>query len=241
MSENQEVKPKVGIVIVTYNIPAEVFLLQIEAIRKFCKDDFEIVIIENSDNKQMSEDLKYHASVLGLQVIKTLASSGNGTESHAFAANTSYQILRDKYDHFFYIDHDCIPVKDFSVVEILTDKVMAGLGQGTWTKYFWAGCVMWDNRSIDRSLINFSPNTRLKIDTGGELRKVIDTYGEDKCVFFNELYKQNPNFTQGMYNYYAMLNNEMFMHFVNSSNWNPVENNKDRLNSLINIAREWIT
>ncbi len=33
---------KVGIIIICYNISPEIFILQINAIRKFCKDDFEI-------------------------------------------------------------------------------------------------------------------------------------------------------------------------------------------------------
>lgn len=228
---------KVGIVIITYNLDPRIFMMQIEAFKKFCKDDFDFEIVDNSSNPQMSRDIAYHASRYGLNYIRTSAASINGTDSHAFAANVAYQFHRNKYDYIFYIDHDCIPVKEFSVKDILTDKIMAGLGQGSTTPYFWAGCVMWNNKEIDKGLINFSPNHELKIDTGGELRKVIDTYGKEKCRFFDEIPTQNPDFTKGFYNFYCMIHERTFMHFVNSSNWNPTDKNMERLNSLLNIAK----
>ena len=235
-----QLENKVGIVIVTYNLDARIFLLQIEGIKKFCKDDFEIRVIDNSSNPEMSRAIKYHAENLSLSYIRTSASSINGTDSHAFSANVSYSFVRNTYDYLFYLDHDCIPVKPFSIVEILKDKIMAGLGQGKEIPYFWAGCVMWNNKDIDRDLINFSPNHQFKIDTGGELWKVIDIYGKDKCTFFDEIPTQNPDFTEGFYNFYAMIHDGTFMHFINSSGWNPSEKQTERLNSLLNIAKQKI-
>lgn len=229
---------KTGIIIITYNLESRIFLLQMEAIRKFCKDDFEIQIVDNSSKPEMALDIEYHSQTLGLNYIRTAAASINGTDSHAFAANVAYSFYMNKYEYLFFIDHDCIPVKDFSVKEILGDNIMGGLGQGVTTPYFWAGCVMWNNGKIDKSLINFSPNHDLKIDTGGELRKVINTYGKEQCVFFDEEITQNPEFTESFYNFYCMIYKGTFMHFINSSNWNPTDNNQKRLSSLINIAKK---
>lgn len=235
---------KVGIIIITYNISSELFCLQIEAIRKFCKDDdFEIVVVDNSTDATSSMGIQYHSGLLNLLYRKTIASSVNGSDSHSFAANFSYQRLKTIYDAFLYLDHDCIPFKDFSLQGILgEDKVMAGIGQlkGT-TTYFWPGLLFFRNDKIEHDLIDFSPNNELGLDTGGNLYKVIETYGKDACIFFNESYHQNPNFVDNKYGYYSMINDEMFFHAVNASNWSGELRHEERINSIINLIKEKIS
>lgn len=227
---------KVAIVIITYQTPLDVLLLQLEAIKKFCKDDHEIVIIENSFEKKAVEGIKYHIEQMPeVKYYKTNASSHNGSDSHAFAANFSMEKLRDKYDFYFYMDHDLIPVKPFSVMEILRNKICAGLGQGNKTPYFWAGCFMYNAIAKD---FNLSPSHELGLDTGGGTYKLVQTYGKDQCVFFDEEYRQNPDFPKAPV--YSMINKGMFMHFVAASNWKGEAGNTERMNSLVNIAKTMI-
>lgn len=229
---------KVATVIIVYNIPFDVFLLQIEAIRKFCKDgDNTIEVVDNSTDLEISEGIKYHSEILGLNYTKTNASSRNGSDSHSFSANTSYELLKNKYEVFFYLDHDCFPILPYSVVEILgEDKVMAGIGQHEVNTFMWPGCVMWRNDKVDIELIDFSPSHILGLDTGAGLRAVIQKYGKENCIFFDESYHQNPNYS-GKYNHYALIFKGTFLHCINGSGWNHVKGNKDRLNSLINIVK----
>lgn len=229
----------VGIIIVTYNIPSDVFILQINAIKKFCKDDFTIEIIDNSSDLDIAKDIKYHAEQLDLYYVKTFANSQNGSDSHTWACNFAYQKFKEMYEYVLFLDHDCIPVVPFSVVEILNGgHVMAGLGQGAKKKYMWAGLVMISNERIDMSIVDFSTNSEFGLDTGGNLYKVIEEYGESSCIFFNEAYHQNPYFNGTEYGYYAMLNDGMFLHFVGSSNWMGKARHEERIASLINIAKE---
>jgi len=230
---------QLGVIIVVYNISSEIFILQEAALRKFCKDDFTIEVIDNSTNLEMAEHIRYHAEQLGINYIKTFANSQNGSDSHTWAANFAYQRFKDDFQYMLFIDHDCIPVREFSVVEILSGgHVMAGVGQGAKKKYMWAGMVMIANERIDKNIVDFSTNSIYNLDTGGNLYLVVEKYGEENCIFFNEAYHQNQYYNGVAYNHYAMLNNGMFMHFVNSSVWNPVENNEARINGLINIAKE---
>jgi len=233
---------KVGIVIVVYNLDSRIFILQIEAIRKFCKDDnYWILIYDNSDDPDKAEAIRYHAQLLKVNAYRrTHAESGDYSRSHAFSASMAFRDIHKEHDYLFFLDHDCLPVKPFSVVDILgQDIVMAGLGQGLKDHtYFWPGCVMWNNNIVDKELINFYPEPPL--DTGAGLREVIKEYGEDKCIFFDESYWGNPYYTEGKYNYYSMLHNCTFMHFVNSSNWNTIPDNDRRINSLITIAKQKI-
>lgn len=229
----------VGIVIITYNLSSEIFILQVQAIRKFCKDDFIIEVVDNSSDLEKAKDIKYHAEQLGVGYVKTFASSNNSSDSHSFAANFSHQKFKDQYEFLLYIDHDVIPVKEFSVVEILNGgHFAAGIGQGAKKKYIWPGMFMVSLERINRDLVDFSPNSEFNLDTGGNLYKIIEQYGQENVIFFNESYHQNPYFNGSKYSHFSMINDGMFMHFVNSSEWCPVPNNQERISALINVAKE---
>lgn len=229
---------KIGIIVVVYNLNTRVFLLQMECIKKFCTDNnYTIEIIDNSTDNELSEAIKYHSSVMKLNYTRVRANNNDSSWSHSFAANFAYQRFENEYDIFFYLDHDCIPVKKFSIIEILRDYVIAGVEIGAHTKYFWPGCLMFNNTLISHNLVNFSPNGELRVDTGGELYKVIETHGRNKCLFFDEEGHGNPAFVNTpLYSFYMMIYNETFMHFINASGWNPTDRNEERLNSLINIV-----
>lgn len=224
-----------GIVIITYNIIADVFILQVEAIKKFCKDKHEIIVVDNSYKDDRSEAISYHATRLGCIYKKTKASSRDGSDSHAWAANYIYGQIEDKYRKFLFLDHDCIPVRPFSVEEILKKKHIAGIAQQKSKKYLWPGCLMFDAEAIPVD-IDFSPNSEFGLDTGGNLYNAVEEVGDKNCVWFNEVPHQNPHF-RGKYDYYNMINDDMFIHFVNGSNWNDEKRNAERINSLINITK----
>src|SRR3990167_4752300 len=164
---------KVGVVIIAYNNP-DLIYKQILCLKKFCKDNYELVVIDNSTEQEAIDAIAYKCQINNLRIIKTHASSKNGSDSHSFAANLSYHKLKDDFSYLFYVDHDLFPIKEFSVIEILKGKAMAGLGQQkNGNTYFWPGCVMWDNDIIQNceSKIDFSPT--LGMDTGGGLYKIM--------------------------------------------------------------------
>lgn len=230
---------QVGIIVIVYNISSEIFLLQVAALRKFCKDDFTIEVIDNSSDLELAEHIRYHSSLLGINYCKTFASSKNGSDSHSFAANFAYQKLKNEYNFFFFLDHDAIPVREFSVIEILSGgHVAAGLGQGAKKTYFWPGCVMWCQERVDKNIVDFCPSADFSLDTGGNLYKIVDKYGKENCIFFNESYHQNQYFNSTQYSHYAMINDQMFLHFVGSSNWIGLDRHEERISALINIAKE---
>lgn len=241
-SEEKKIKNDTAIIVVAYNNSSFV-MRQAELLRRFCKDDFDIIVIDNSSEKEFVDAVRYHATNLGCIYIKTESSSKNSTDSHAFACNFAYWKFKDSYKYFFFTDHDSFPVKDFSIKEILKDKIMAGLGQGnpSTKTYFWAGCVMFDNTKVEKELIDFSPNSEFALDTGGNLYKIIDKHEKELFTFFNEAYHQNPNFNKSFYNFYSTIKDETFMHFINGSNWAQSSDNQERINSLLNILDEKIT
>lgn len=232
----EEIKNKVGIVIICYNISSKIFILQIEAIKTFCKDnDYVIEVFDNSNIPQFSEHIKYHSEVFGVNYTKTFSADQNSSTSHSFCANLAYMKLKDTYGYLMYLDHDNIPVDFFSVVNLLDGKRIAGLGQHS-GKYFWPGLVMWENYDIDQSLINFNP--RPGFDTGAGLMDVIERYGKDQCVYFNEAYQQNPGFMDTQFGYFSMLCDLKFCHMVAASGWRGEDRLEERTNSFINFVKE---
>lgn len=231
---------KTGIIIVTYNIPSSVLLLQIECIRKYCQDEeYEINIIDNSNIPEIADAIHFHCYNQQIKHYKTYSDSAWGSSSHAFAANFSYHILGDRYNRLIYFDHDLFPIKPFTADGVLEGHILAGIGQQKSKTYLWPGCLFIDDTHT-RNMVDFSVDHELGLDTGGNLYKIIERYGKDNVKFFDEKYCENPYFTIPPYNYYALINDGMFLHFVNASNWNNVNGNEERLSSLINIVRNKI-
>jgi len=228
---------KVCICIVTYNIDSRVFLLQIEAIKRFCKDDFEIQVVDNSFKREKAKAIKYHSDMNGISYKRTKSGSKNSSDSHCFALKFAWDTFEDKYDAFLFLDHDCIPVCPFSVLEVLGDKVMAGIGQGAAKKYLWVGCLLINASEIDRSLIDLNYSHEYGLDSGGNLYKVIEKYGEENVVFFDEVYCELDGF-KGKHGYYVLINNGMFCHWSNGSNWEGIARHDERTNVLLNITQE---
>lgn len=223
---------KLAIIIITYNAH-NLFLKQIERINKHCKDDFTIIVIDNSTETESIVAIRYFCETLKLEHRKTEAKSENSSSSHAFAANYAHNRYGKEYDYFLYLDHDAFPVKDFSVVDILGNREFAGIGQAKpKATYLWPGCLMFKRTQATDERLDFSPNHDLQLDTGGNLYSLID---KENTVFFNEIHVQNPEFNKGMYNFYASINDGMFIHFINASNWNMDYNNTERMNSLLNL------
>lgn len=218
-----------AVVIVTYN-NHRLLRRQLERIKRHCKDDHKIVIVDNSNDKNEIKHIKYIASINECEYFKTTSSSQGGSSSHAFAANVSFIHYKDKFDQFLYLDHDCFPIKDFSVNETLGDKVIAGIGQTKSRVYLWPGCLMF-KAGLD---IDFSVNHELGLDTGGNLYKIVEQAPDD-VIYFDEIHAENPEFNKNMYNFYSLINNGTFMHFINGSGWNKVGHNEERINSLMNV------
>lgn len=236
----EENKNDTAIIITCYN-ESRFIKRQWELIKRFHKEPVDIIIVDNSTGSEATEQIKYYNKEMGCIYLKTNASSKNGSESHAFSLNLSYHIYKNDYKYILYLDHDAFPTREFSIKEMIGDKIMVGMGQRKGDiEYFWAGCVMWNNEAIDRNLVNFACSHELGLDTGGLLYRVIEAYGKEKCSFLNERHVQNPNFNKSMYDFYAEINDGMFCHFIDGSNWNPegALGHEERLNSLLNILEE---
>lgn len=233
---------KTAIIPIVFNLDPRVFIMQINAIKLLCRDEnFTIEVVDNSSVLEMADAIEYHARVLEVNYTRVRTWTGDPSESHAFAANLSFKKFAFMYGQLLFLDHDAIPVKPFSVEEMLGGKVAGGVLQGRELNYFWPGCFVLNTEKCDHDLVNFWPDTALRLDTGGGLKKIKDQYGDEGCVYFDEVGHHNPYFpTHPEYYFFMMLYKETFMHFLNTSNWRKVSENESRINSLLQIAEEKI-
>lgn len=233
-----------AIVIVCYN-NADTIVRMHECIKQFCKDEYDIIIVDNSTKQEVTDAIVYRIRDLGCIYEKTNANSGDGSASHAFAANMAYWKYKDSYEYFMFLDFDNFPIAPFSVKELLGEKVIAGMGQTkpSGKTYMWAGCVCFNNNKVDKNLIDFSTNGEFGLDTGGNLYKVIESVGLEQCKFFNEHYSENIHFKKPRYNFYSIIHDGIFMHWVGSSNWIGLteEEHQERMSTLMVCLGEEIT
>jgi hypothetical protein len=227
------------IVIIVFNLDGRVFDLQIESIKKFCLDNYSIHIYDNSSDDFMSDVIYHKAMSHEVNYTRVTSEAVDPSHSHAYAANYAFNDLYHDTEYFFFLDHDCIPVKTFSVVSILGNNIAAGVQQGFETKYFWAGMFMFNNHKVKKQFINFNPIHKLRIDTGGMNYKIFRNYPKE-CVWLDEVGVKNETIEDEFYYYYLMLNNRGFIHFINTSNWRGVPNTENRITSLIEITKNLI-
>lgn len=233
---------KVGIAVVVFNL-SQLIEIQINLIRRYCRDsDFEIIVIDNSNNLGIAGQVQSIADRKGVKYFKT-SSIADFSQSHASACNFAFSTLKDNYDYLFLLDHDNFPVADFSVEAVMGSKIIAGVGQARGNKfYYWPGCVIINTSKVDKDLVDFSTNSHLGLDTGGNLYQIIDKYGDSECVNFDQY---NIDYTIGSYtSIYNLIQTQKymnqtfsFMHFINASNWSGSANNDERIKALLEMLK----
>jgi hypothetical protein len=224
---------KLGIVTVAFN-NAKLLTYQIKTIIKYCKDNYEFVVFDNSTNLKESQKIEnicieYNITIIGNK--HNLKNSFNPSESHGLALNYSYNKLKNKFDFLMFVDHELFPIKEFSALEIIGENIFAEVEQIRLnTRYFWPGLLILGkiNKEID-----FTPIPSL--DTGGRLHSIINENFDKalrikcKCVQIDL-----PPFTKKRkwYKFWlAKINVQKidcefddfhdgtFMHFRKASNW----------------------
>lgn len=220
---------KTAVIIIAFN-DSRLVEKQLELIDRFCIEKPDIIIFDNSDvectNVACKSNHVYY-NFTGYYL--------NPSDSHSTAANTAYKLFSPFYDKLLFLDHDCFPIKKFSINKMLNGWYIAGLGQQKTKTYFWPGCVAFDVEKLNGFPVDFSTNREYGLDTGGNLFHVIETFGG---VFLNEQCVINPYFTELPYNFYSTIHNGTFMHFTNASNWNKTPLNEQRIETLYKILSE---
>jgi glycosyltransferase involved in cell wall biosynthesis len=210
---------KTGIITVAFN-SSKLIEYQIKCVKKYCTDNHEFIVVDNSNNNDESEKIKNVCFENNIRFIRTnydlTNSFNNPSNNHGMALNYVYKLLKNEFDYLLFIDHDLFPIKNFSVEEILGDNIIAGHEQIISNiKYFWPGFIILSK--LDEEF-DFTPVVGL--DTGGKLSSFIAKNANKSLTIKHKhvpIDLKIDNYY--MHEFYDDLHNGTFMHFIKASNW----------------------
>jgi hypothetical protein len=240
----QNKQKRSAIIIIAFN-DVDLIGTQISLISRLCMNRYntDIIIFDNSSNDTIAKKMSgFDNPEINVYYHRFIGMHFNPSESHAYACNMSYKKFSKDYASMLFLDHDCFPIKPFTVEELVSGYIAAGVGQSKTKKYFWPGCLAFNVEALLGFVPNFSISHEHGLDSGGLLHVLIDFFGETRCKFFDERKVLNRGFNDETYPEYAIINDGMFMHFINASGWNKNENNNARIQSLYKILNDltWI-
>lgn len=233
---------KTGIITVTFN-GAKLLEYQLKTLKKYCTDNYEFIIVDNSNNNNEMVKIKNICDENNITYIRTdinvYNTNNNASNNHGLALNYVHEKLKNDFDYLLFLDHDLFPIKPFSVEEMLGHNIIGGCEQIIAnTRYLWPGFMMFSKLE---ETFDFTPSPPL--DTGGKLSGFINK-NIDKVLFIDNKHvpidlKLNNNF---MHEFYDDIHNGTFMHFIKASNWCNVnvETFNLRQNHLFGMLDEYI-
>jgi len=213
---------------VTFNSP-QFLQTQIRLLRKYIKNDFDIKIVDNSDNSYHIESIKFICLNEYISY-ETHYNPYTASTQHANSLNYMYNKYSKQYDYIVLLDHD-IFLYDYLDFNDFNDNKFVGIKQErNGMVYLWPGCLIINNLLYGKYDCNFLPINGT--DTGGSLKDIINS--EIQYVKFIEEKHIDSNFNGNYYTFYSEIDNKWF-HFINGSNWNNQENEEERINLLFDI------
>jgi glycosyltransferase involved in cell wall biosynthesis len=237
-----------AIIVIAHN-NAPFILHQIHMISTLCVDDFDIVIVDNSSEN--NHDVKSLIHGVDPLLTKRIVyqcfpidphgysgiDTKNPSINHALACQAAWEHNKGDYSFVLFLDHDNFPIKKFSVKEMLSGFLMAGIIQGNQKKYLWMGCLAMNAICLKIHPVSFMVDSEYGLDTGGKLYTVIERLGLDRVRSFDQEYT-NAKYADGSSAIQSdFIYNKTFFHFVNGSNWakDEFKRHLHRLEHLIAI------
>lgn len=169
---------KLFVLAVAFNEP-ELIAFHHRALEKFCRDEFEYFIIDNSNRQTASEAIRKFCTENRVNYVRLPKNPGlDGSMSHGFALNWAYHnlIMRFRPRWFGIMDSDLFPTKPFAVGPylkkndewgVITERrPITHLWRSIW--YLWAGCAFFRFERFRGTEPDFLP--AWGVDTGGKIR-----------------------------------------------------------------------
>lgn len=219
---------------------------QAKTFKKFLKEDFNLNIVDNSNNNTSDEieNLCFKNQLKYIR-INNNPFHGNPSFSHSHAVQYIFEnhVIKNNDEMVIITEFDVFLIKYFSLRNYLLDYDIAGIHQkrGSFS-YLHPGLIIMDNKRLpNKHEINFSPVTidNTGLDTGGGLTFYLNKYKLKikYIIFFSDNYSNKYKHLRGI-NYhefnpsifgqleskyrkqYMMESFEnIFLHFRGGSNW----------------------
>jgi hypothetical protein len=224
--------PKVAVYTTHYMKP-EFIALQKKQFEKYCRDDYELVILNNGKDPEMSRIISDTSRQLDLRCIEFNRPSDIPSfcsHSHIVCLDNllANHLKKEHNDNLTVImDNDVFPFKDFSFFDILNGKKVGGMYQqrnynGVEHEYLAAILTMFYN-NIDMTDFVFHAGVG---DTGAGTRVLLKRYEtefvkhtaavdiEKDCIFTRN---KDPHPYESRYR--SQFLHDCFIHYYRGSNW----------------------
>lgn len=232
------------IFVYAYNKP-EYLIPQLRCLKKFVKEEFDFVCIDNSKENRFTEQFVNLCQENNITYIRNKKPdhSLEGT-SHYAALQWSFETIISNLEEIaVMIDHDNFPINSISIVESLDGHHMGGVSQSRGhVTYLSPALIVIDPAKLPKGKIPSFKGSLIEgeaTDIGGELHYYFTENPSVKVKHFRcgQILPDNPILSDlgKKYGYFHTFDfmEEAFVHPRNGSNWARVEKkeyeNRDKL------------
>ncbi len=225
-------------VTISYN-NANVIKHQIRLIKKNITDKHFHIVVDNSTNKEIRDQIKKHCMEGNVAYVSLHENPfSTGSASHAVVLNWAFRQLVLRYTPKIvgFIDHDIYPVKPHRIGQILSNQPFYGLLQERedyW--YLWPGFCFFTKKIYMNSSMDFMPRTSNGIgyDTGGALyNSIYHSFEKSTLKFPAQTYE---NIREGeVFQSDKMEVIDNWVHSFNGSYWMEVKDKEEILDKVLN-------
>lgn len=237
---------KVKVILSTFNRP-DLLDIQTKSIKKFLKNDHEIIVIHDSRDNEYVEKFEKICESLNLKFYHHTSFPGkNPSQYHGEVIQWAYDnIIAKEFqdDLVLILDHDMFLIGELDILDFFGKNDIAGRHQNRGTvEYVWPGLIMFKYNSIKHIDFNFYPGSYFGeiLDTGGGTCYLLKNnkikYKQTDCEYPDsydgiDLLDNNINLGYG----FELHLNKKFLHFRNACGWHnnmqidPNDNNKKKV------------
>ena len=171
---------------------ADLVFNQIFFLKKNLKDNYRLIIIDNSNNYSKSQEIENICIKNKTSYVKLPENKLKSSYSHALSLNYTMKniISKQKTKYIWFLDHDCFMIKPISIIKILKEQKLYWTLMDTvslnifwhtfnmsWKRWIiWPWCAFYDKELFHR-WFNFFPDKQIIpisfLDTGWWNRKYI--------------------------------------------------------------------
>ncbi len=222
---------------------------QFESLKRFCKDEFELIIMNNGSSKERISQIKSEAKVLNLtHYFIENSNHSNPTIACAHPINQTLDrfIKKEKNaDLSIIIDSDMFLIQPFSFLDFINDYEIAGVKQkrGENINYIWNGIVIINHKTIkhlNELDFGFPIINGIVTDVGGQTHFLFQKYPDIKLkniLHTSHIHPKNKNLQvlpQELLDEYDVefcveLYENSILHYGRGSNWDGMPSNYHEL------------
>ena len=210
--------------------------LQLQALRNYVQGDVTLLIVDNSNKKSRSSEIRKVATQFGGRYVRAprnLFSFFDPSLSHASTLDWVWKRLLVPLSprRVVFLDHDIFPVATFSVDDFFLNRELVGFREERaemW--YLWPGLLGLDLTKITRRDLSFLPYREL--DTGGSLwGSIYKNRGNSEVRFIT---KETHVILPGTFKQQTSVEilDGSWLHLIDGSGWMDGKQKLDRMGSL---------